>query len=161
MADVSEINGISTNSTELSPSWEAVNCAATQEYPKILWNPNVHYRVHKIPPPVAILSQVNPVHTTPSYLKSILILPSNLRLDLDFLVVSFLLVFPQKKNLHAFLLSPIRATCLVNLILLELSILIYLAKSTSYEAPNYVVSSSLLPFHYSWVQIGTSTNNTY
>jgi hypothetical protein len=27
---------------ELSPSWEAVNCAATQELPSILWNPKVH-----------------------------------------------------------------------------------------------------------------------
>jgi hypothetical protein len=24
---------------ELSPSWEAVNCAGTQELPRILWNP--------------------------------------------------------------------------------------------------------------------------
>jgi hypothetical protein len=27
---------------ELSASWEAANCAATQEIPGVLWNPNIH-----------------------------------------------------------------------------------------------------------------------
>jgi alanine dehydrogenase len=55
---------ICLNSMEVSPS-------ATQEFPYILWNQMIHYCVHKSPPLVPILSQINLVHATPSYLSKI------------------------------------------------------------------------------------------
>jgi hypothetical protein len=52
---------------ELSPSWEAARHSDTQEFPYILWKPKFNYRVHTIPLLLPILSQMNPVHITPSY----------------------------------------------------------------------------------------------
>jgi len=54
-----------------SPSWEANWFAASQEIPRILRNPKVHYRTHKRPPPISILGQPNPVHIPTSYLLEI------------------------------------------------------------------------------------------
>ena len=44
-----------TYSMEQKPSWEANWFSASQEISRILWNPKVHYRIHKCPPPVPIV----------------------------------------------------------------------------------------------------------
>ena len=59
-----------THSTQQSPSWDPKWFSANQKIPHILWNPKVHYRIHKCPPPVPILSQSDPVHApTSNFLK--------------------------------------------------------------------------------------------
>jgi hypothetical protein len=52
-------------------SSEATSRPATQEFPNILWNQAIHYRDRRTKPLVNILSQINPVHTTPSYFSKI------------------------------------------------------------------------------------------
>jgi hypothetical protein len=104
-----------------SPYWECNSHSATQEIPHPLLNPIAHYRVHKNPPPVPTLSQMNPIHILKPYLPNIiLILFSHLHLVLW---SGLLLSESPTKILYVFLISPMRATRPTYLILLDLSIL--------------------------------------
>jgi hypothetical protein len=97
-------------SMQHSPSWEANWFAASQKIPWILWNPKVHYHIHKFPPSVSILSQPNPVHTPhATSWRSILILSFHLRLGLPSGL--FPSGFPTSP-------PPIRAQCHTHLIIL-------------------------------------------
>jgi hypothetical protein len=89
---------------ELSPSWEVAIHAATQELPNILWNPKVHYGVHKSPPLVPILSKVNLIHTIPFYLSKIhfnIVHPPTFDLPSGLFPSTF-----SANILYAFLFSP-------------------------------------------------------
>ena len=71
---------IFTYSMEQSPSWEANQFSASQEIPRILWNPKVHYLIHKCPSSVRILSQINPVNSPTSH---------SLNIHLNIILLSF------------------------------------------------------------------------
>jgi hypothetical protein len=90
---------------ELSPSWEATNCAATREIPRILCHPKIYYRVQNSPPHLSLSSsrsiQFIASHTIS--LRSIWILSAYLRLGLPSgLFPSGFLI----NILYAFLFSP-------------------------------------------------------
>ena len=77
------IRQLLTHSMVQRPSWEANWLAASQEIPRILWNPKVHYRIHKLPhPSLSWASPIQSPYPQPTSCRSILILSTHLRLGL-------------------------------------------------------------------------------
>jgi len=95
----------------------SLQMSASQEIPHILWNSNVHDRIHNSPPPVPVLSHINPVNVSLPFLNIHFVLSSHLLLGLPSGL--FHLDVPTK-SLYAPLLSTSRAICPTHLFLLDL-----------------------------------------
>ena len=107
-----------THSKEHSPSWEASWFSASQEFPYILLNPNVHSHIHTCPLPLPNLIHLNPGHDPTSHF---------LKIHLNNIVPStigspkwnFSLCFPHWKTVCISSVN-LHATCPAKCIFLDL-----------------------------------------
>jgi hypothetical protein len=111
--------------------WRSRHLCAYSRTSTILWNPTVHYRPHNSPPLVPILNQINPFHTSSTYLRSILILSTHLCLGLPSGLFLSGFLIPQ-----GFLFCHIRAACHAHLMLLDLIIVILLGEECKLRSPS-------------------------
>jgi hypothetical protein len=109
---------------EHSPSQETNSCSASQEIPRLLWNPKVHYRIHQSSPPITVLSQINPIQMLRSNFRKThfnfnIVLPSTSRSSRDILSSGYPI-----KIVSACLICSIRARCPAHHIFLDFIALI-------------------------------------
>jgi hypothetical protein len=126
-----------TKPMEPGDSSEVISCSAIHVLYGTVWNPRqplwsiseVHYRVHKSPQLVSITSQMNPVQTTP----------------LRFFKIHFTILAStfRSSQLSPPFFSPMRTTCPLHTILLELIILVLsgvqiMKRLVIFNSPNFL-----------------------
>jgi hypothetical protein len=135
---------------KLSPSWEAASRSATQEFPNILWNPKVHYCVHKcLHWSRSWARWIQSIPSHPISLRSILIISTYLHLCL--LSGVFRSCFPTK-IVYAFLFYHMRDKFPSHFFSLDLIILITIGEEYKFWSFSLCTFSNLLSLHPSSVQ---------
>ena len=106
-----------TNCMQHSPSLAVDRPSRNEEIPRDLWNPLVHYRIHKRSPLVPILRPIIPVQGSSSHSLQV---HFNIIITLQCLLCLLSLRSPHQSQYKP-LLSPISAKCPAHLILLDLN----------------------------------------